>query len=69
MTVLTRELWRGSERVYRDQISGKLFSSRRGALNCAMEICRRQLADGVPADTPIRARRRIFKHQVRSLIG
>ena len=34
---------------WRCQISGRLFDTRKEALDCATAICQQQLADGIPA--------------------
>jgi len=46
---------------WRCQISGTLFDTRKEALSCATAICQQQTAANIPAATPIKERRKLYK--------
>ena len=49
------------KRQWRCQISGALFDTRKEALSCATKICQQQTQDGIPAATPIKERRKLYR--------
>jgi hypothetical protein len=46
---------------WRCQISGRLYTTRQEAEESALTICKQQMRDGIPATTPIRARRKLYE--------